>query len=402
VVKEDKFKLIYAQFFPRGAETNGYARFVFNSFDVQKKQEITFTDFVIGLSVLTRGTIDEQLRWIFTLYDLNGDGMITRDELSKIVSSVHDLMGRFALSSQAAAAATAAANLRPAVNEGPNRGPQADSAEPAGGKLAHAIQPADLERSPAGDGGAVPQAAPPAPLTSEEQAENLFRKFDLNNDGVITLDEFIEACHKVSTRSSCCCCCAARRHALLAPVGPAAGASNQIKRLTITAGRFRAPTHTQPSPASDNTTTTTPHTAHPPRTGREHNQINFCFQYGPLADKRRGLRAPGRRQHERRPSSGRLTGGAAGKRANTNANTDSRAQTHVVPGRCSRRRRSLIQIYDLIIFVLARKQTDRQTDTRSHNNDDGAPVQSLEDIPPRSAPRRPDERAAGERRAASA
>lgn len=66
-MKEDKFKLIYAQFFPRGAETNGYARFVFNSFDVQRKQEITFTDFVIGLSVLTRGTIDEQLRWISTL-----------------------------------------------------------------------------------------------------------------------------------------------------------------------------------------------------------------------------------------------------------------------------------------------------------------------------------------------
>lgn len=35
-------------------------------------------------------------------------------------------------------------------------------------------------------------------LTNEEQAENLFRKFDLNNDGIITLDEFLEACHKVS------------------------------------------------------------------------------------------------------------------------------------------------------------------------------------------------------------
>lgn len=36
--------------------------------------------------------------------------------------------------------------------------------------------------------------------SNEEQAENLFRKFDLNNDGIITLDEFLEACHKVSSR----------------------------------------------------------------------------------------------------------------------------------------------------------------------------------------------------------
>lgn len=53
-----------------------------------------FQDFVIGLSVLTRGTIEERLRWIFTLYDINGDGVITKDELSKIVCSIYDLMGK--------------------------------------------------------------------------------------------------------------------------------------------------------------------------------------------------------------------------------------------------------------------------------------------------------------------
>lgn len=160
--------MIYAQFFPRGAETNGYARFVFNSFDIQRKQEITFTDFVIGLSVLTRGTIDEQLRWIFTLYDINGDGIITRDELSKIVNSVYDLLGKFALNS------SQAATLDSARTGGSNATGQASNLITQG----H-------------------QTSSNTTFSNEEQAENLFRKFDLNNDGMITLDEFLEACHKV-------------------------------------------------------------------------------------------------------------------------------------------------------------------------------------------------------------
>ena len=48
-----------------------------------------------GLSILVRGSIDEKLRWIFNLYDVNGDGKITKDELQSIIGSVYDLMGRF-------------------------------------------------------------------------------------------------------------------------------------------------------------------------------------------------------------------------------------------------------------------------------------------------------------------
>lgn len=173
VVREDRFKLIYAQFFPRGAETNGYARFVFNSFDVQRKQEITFTDFVIGLSVLTRGTLDEQLRWVFTLYDLNGDGVITRDELLKIVTSVHDLMGRFALSAGQTAAL---------------------ESQPAPGELGSAANQQQQQQQPAMLASILQLQQQVGAQSSEQHAESLFKKFDLNNDGQITLDEFLEAC----------------------------------------------------------------------------------------------------------------------------------------------------------------------------------------------------------------
>jgi Kv channel-interacting protein len=51
-------------------------------------------DFLMGLSILSRGTMDEKLRWIFNLYDLNRDGKITRDELLLVVTSVYELMGK--------------------------------------------------------------------------------------------------------------------------------------------------------------------------------------------------------------------------------------------------------------------------------------------------------------------
>ena len=32
----------------------------------------------MGLSVLARGTLHEKLQWAFHLYDINGDGIITK------------------------------------------------------------------------------------------------------------------------------------------------------------------------------------------------------------------------------------------------------------------------------------------------------------------------------------
>jgi Ca2+-binding EF-hand superfamily protein len=39
--------------------------------------------------------MDEKLRWIFNLYDINRDGKVSKDELLMIVSSVYELMGKY-------------------------------------------------------------------------------------------------------------------------------------------------------------------------------------------------------------------------------------------------------------------------------------------------------------------
>lgn len=56
-----------------------YAHFLFNAFDIDRNGSIRFEDFVIGLSVLLRGSITEKLNWAFNLYDINKDGYITKE-----------------------------------------------------------------------------------------------------------------------------------------------------------------------------------------------------------------------------------------------------------------------------------------------------------------------------------
>ena len=52
-------------------------------------------EFVTGLSVLARGTFHEKIQWAFSLYDVNGDGVITKEEMHSIVSAIYDMMGKF-------------------------------------------------------------------------------------------------------------------------------------------------------------------------------------------------------------------------------------------------------------------------------------------------------------------
>ena len=38
--------------------------------------------------------MQEKLQWIFGLYDLNGDGLITKNEMLDVVTSIYEMLGR--------------------------------------------------------------------------------------------------------------------------------------------------------------------------------------------------------------------------------------------------------------------------------------------------------------------
>ncbi|XP_056147525.1 Kv channel-interacting protein 2 isoform X2 [Lampris incognitus] len=136
VVNEETFKTIYSQFFPQG-DSSMYAHFLFEAFDTNKNGSVSFEDFVFGLSVILRGTINDRLNWAFNLYDLNKDGCITKEEMLDIMKSIYDMMGKYTYPHHAG------------------------------------------RRS------------------EREHVESFFQKMDRNKDGVVTIEEFIESCQKV-------------------------------------------------------------------------------------------------------------------------------------------------------------------------------------------------------------
>ncbi|XP_037531897.1 Kv channel-interacting protein 4 [Nematolebias whitei] len=158
VVNEDTFKDIYAQFFPQGGilgvtagvglewslmflhflfavltDASTYAHFLFNAFDTDHNGSVSFEDFVMGLSILLRGTVQEKLIWAFNLYDINKDGYITKEEMLDIMKAIYDMMGK-------------------------------------------CTYPVLKEETP------------------RQHVEVFFQKMDKNKDGVVTIDEFIDCC----------------------------------------------------------------------------------------------------------------------------------------------------------------------------------------------------------------
>jgi Ca2+-binding EF-hand superfamily protein len=62
--------------------------------DKKKMGKITFKEFLVWLSEISHGTVDDKIAWTFRLYDANEDGAICSEDLSSVIKSIYFLMGR--------------------------------------------------------------------------------------------------------------------------------------------------------------------------------------------------------------------------------------------------------------------------------------------------------------------
>ncbi|XP_033367736.1 EF-hand calcium-binding domain-containing protein 1 isoform X1 [Parus major] len=60
---------------------------VFSTFDRSNTGNITVVEWVEGLGVLLRGTLEEKMKYCFAIYDLNGDGYISREEMFQMLKN---------------------------------------------------------------------------------------------------------------------------------------------------------------------------------------------------------------------------------------------------------------------------------------------------------------------------
>ncbi|XP_011253457.1 Kv channel-interacting protein 1 isoform X1 [Camponotus floridanus] len=136
LVDEDAFKQIFSQFFPQG-DASQYAHYVFNTMKRKPSGKISFEEFLTILSKVSRGSVEEKLQWVFGLYDLDGDGLISKEEMLDVVGSIYEMLGRY-------------------------------------------TQPQILE----------PHVA------AREHVDRIFHLMDANKDGVVTIEELVQWCSK--------------------------------------------------------------------------------------------------------------------------------------------------------------------------------------------------------------
>uniref|UniRef100_A0A0R3RLM3 EF-hand domain-containing protein n=1 Tax=Elaeophora elaphi TaxID=1147741 RepID=A0A0R3RLM3_9BILA len=88
----ESFREVYAKIFPHG-DVEQFADLIFDSIVRQHAEYVTFTDFIKAYSILSRGTIEEKLNWIYKIYDPRNTGKIEWEQIFRIITATDDLIG---------------------------------------------------------------------------------------------------------------------------------------------------------------------------------------------------------------------------------------------------------------------------------------------------------------------
>uniref|UniRef100_A0A667ZGC7 EF-hand domain-containing protein n=1 Tax=Myripristis murdjan TaxID=586833 RepID=A0A667ZGC7_9TELE len=120
-----------------GTPESQYMDCIFRAFDMNHDNTMDFIEYVAALHLVLRGKLEDKLRWSFKVFDGDDNGQLDRDELRKIVNIIYKI------------------------------------------------------KKGSGSGDMCTEG-----LTPDEVCERIFKAVDVNSDGQITLDEFVQGVQK--------------------------------------------------------------------------------------------------------------------------------------------------------------------------------------------------------------
>ncbi|XP_003969759.1 guanylyl cyclase-activating protein 2-like [Takifugu rubripes] len=72
-------------------EESLYIETIFHSFDTNKDNALDFLEYVAALHLLLRGNLEDRLKWSFKMYDKDGNGKLDRQEVKRLIKIIHKI-----------------------------------------------------------------------------------------------------------------------------------------------------------------------------------------------------------------------------------------------------------------------------------------------------------------------
>ncbi|XP_053709331.1 guanylate cyclase activator 1g [Synchiropus splendidus] len=72
-------------------EESLYIETVFHSFDTNNDNTLDFMEYIAALHLILRGNLEDRLKWSFKMYDKDGNGLLDRQEVKRIIRILYKI-----------------------------------------------------------------------------------------------------------------------------------------------------------------------------------------------------------------------------------------------------------------------------------------------------------------------
>lgn len=89
-ITRSEFVTFYQRMFSADPEASkDFCEHVFNRYDIDGNGSIDFKEFMTSMSVVSRGTSEEKLLWVFKIYDADDDGYLVEKEIVEVLTAIY-------------------------------------------------------------------------------------------------------------------------------------------------------------------------------------------------------------------------------------------------------------------------------------------------------------------------